>query len=356
MEEAKSPNKSDDSNPEKTTVAKVKKCHFKGCKKTSLDGIIKNHACAEHEEVMKARSREKRKANYQQHVAFKRKDFNYALPKDVRIGNFMKELSWERDVIKVAAIGKGEMIGLSQSTNSFYDSLKKYGMAFLPEAVVINDNEYNKFVNICDKASDKFKQLWTSLTKQNTVKLRGPNQPERYSINSETLDEDFNSWNNIGNQFVAMSKEIGIPERARGKGEIDFDFTILKSDPGLDEPQDLHTDEFPDFKFGKQGKQFPINSITAVSKASLIYVQPMDWPITLVLLEQGDTILFRGDIPHAGAENLTDNTNYRIHGFWHVPNWTDSRGSGFTSKKSRDKKTFDSIKWNVKDGKFSVGK
>ena len=62
-----------------------------------------------------------------------------------------------------------------------------------------------------------------------------------------------------------MSKEIGIPERGRGKGDIEVDFTILKSDPGLDEAQDLHTDEFHEFKC-KQGKQFHINSITVVSK------------------------------------------------------------------------------------------
>ena len=56
----------------KMDVAKAKKCHFKGCTKTSLQCIIKNHACPEHEEELKRRSREKRKANFQNHSALKK--------------------------------------------------------------------------------------------------------------------------------------------------------------------------------------------------------------------------------------------------------------------------------------------
>ena len=47
-----------------------------------------------------------------------------------------------------------------------------------------------------------------------------------------------------------------------------------------------------------------------------IHLQPMDWTLTLVLLEQGDTLLFRGDIPHVA---------------------------------------FDTINWDEKKGKFSIG-
>ena len=106
----------------------------------------------------------------------------------------------------------------------------------------------------------------------------------------------------------------------------------MKSDPELNESQDLHTDEFDDCKFGQTSKQFPINSVTAISKNCLLYVQPVNYSLTLVLLKQGDTILTRGDIPHIGAKNCTEKYNYRLHGFWHVPGWKDSDGGGFTAK------------------------
>ena len=81
---------------------------------------------------------------------------------------------------------------------------------------------------ICDEGKDKFKKLWTSLTKQNTPKFRNNNQPERYSVNSEILTDNSEEWNGIHDQFFDLSKEFEIPDRGRGKADIEVDFTILK--------------------------------------------------------------------------------------------------------------------------------
>ena len=277
------------------------------------------------------------------------------MQKDVKVGNFLKELSWERDVLKVGAVGKGEMIGLSNSTNSFYESLKKYGICFLPKAIEINDDAMHQFVEMCDKGEDKFEHLFTSLTKQNTPKFRSSNLPNRYVVKGDVLSDNFEEWNEINQQFKMLSKEIKLPDKGRGKADIEIDVSVLKSDAGLDEPQDMHTDEFADYKYGQAAKQFTINSVTAISKNSLLYIQPMKYALTLVLLEQGDTIMFRGDIPHAGAENLTEHNNYRLHGFWHVPGWKDSEKGGFTTKKSECTNHVYIMKWSAKDSKYKVG-
>ena len=40
-----------------------------------------------------------------------------------------------------------------------------------------------------------------------------------------------------------------------------------------------------------------------------------------MLIESGDTVMFCNDIPHAGAENLTDQRNFIPHYFMTVDNW-----------------------------------
>ena len=76
--------------------------------------------------------------------------------------------------------------------------------------------------------------------------------------------------------------------------------------------------------------------------------------MSLILLQRGDTIVFRTDIPHAGAENLTDNPNYRLHAFWHIPNWKGGDEEGFTAKKVKHNQVEPYIKWNKKENKFNL--
>ena len=84
--------------------------------------------------------------------------------------------------------------------------------------------------------------------------------------------------------------------------DIDIQFTILKSDAGLSKAQHAHTDELLPFSLGSSTKYFDLVTITGIKKESLFYIQPVGMEPKLVLLERGDSLLFRNDIPHAGAE------------------------------------------------------
>ena len=72
----------------------------------------------------------------------------------------------------------------------------------------------------------------------------------------------------------------------------------------------------------------------------------------LVLIEKGDTILMRHDIPHAGAENLTERKNVRLHCFIDIPSWNLPLDKGYSIKKSKwqpvPKMIWDKVNFNFK--------
>ena len=49
-------------------------------------------------------------------------------------------------------------------------------------------------------------------------------------------------------------------------------------------------------------------------------------------MKRSDTLLFRNNIPHAGAENLTDNLNGRLYSFLTIDEWDLLLNKDFTTK------------------------
>ena len=86
-------------------------------------------------------------------------------------------------------------------------------------------------------------------------------------------------------------------------------------EPGVNERQQEHTDVGPPFELGSNTKHFHMVGLTAIDNQSFLGVQPVGMEPMIVLIEKGDTLLMRHDIPHAGAENLTERKNVRLHFF-----------------------------------------
>ena len=101
--------------------------------------------------------------------------------------------------------------------------------------------------------------------------------------------------------------------------EFEFYFSVTKSDPNLENLQQLHCDEFQSFSYGNDSKLIQFSALICVEMQSFIMVQPYGYESCCVLLERGDVLFMRTDVPHAGLENLTDNANYRLHVFIKVP-------------------------------------
>ena len=172
-------------------------------------------------------------------------------------------------------------------------------------------------------------------------------------MNPESIDEELGSWNNIYDQLKTIARDVNIPVKGKKEANVTFRLSVLKTDAGVDEPQCLHTDDFKQFEFSDDSKEFGLVSITAVSDDCFLYVTPFMDRTILVLLNRGDTILVRTDIPHAGTENLVKHDNYRLHAFWNVEQWSLKEDDGFTVKKV-DFKTYPTIKWSDDFQEFTI--
>ena len=64
--------------------------------------------------------------------------------------------------------------------------------------------------------------------------------------------------------------------------------------------------------------------------------------------ERGYTFYFRNNIPHAGAENLTDRQNVKLHSFIMIDNWGLPQNDGMTTK-IVNWDGVPKVKWDVKD-------
>ena len=139
---------------------------------------------------------------------------------------------------------------------------------------------------------------------------------------------------------MVKNLKLPIPNRKKVKeNEFDMHFNLLMIEPGVNQPQQAHTDVSPAFNLGNKTKYFHMVGLTAIDKQSFLYVQPIDMEPFLVLIEKGDTLLMRHDIPHAGAENLTERRNVRLHYFIDIPCWNLHLDHGYTIKKIEWKHT-----------------
>ena len=133
-----------------------------------------------------------------------------------------------------------------------------------------------------------------------------------------------------------------------------FNFTLLKTEANVHVRQETHTDEIPRYRLGDKTKLFQIGMITSFDKESLFYIEPYSNSTEkLVLLEEGDTIFFRLDIPYGGAENFTEVENVRLHTFCKVKPWDLPWNTGYHNKRCPDCEQL-KIHWNEEEFKYDV--
>ena len=143
-------------------------------------------------------------------------DFNLKSP--AKISEFVKYDSVNNDVIKKAAIGKGKLLCMTEMSNSAYDSLKKYGVAFMKDAIDISDESQENFLTYVDSVKNKFKESFTGLTTLNGPKYIARGKPNRFVMSVHPEDEFFYNWNNIEKQIESMVGDLNLP-RSHKKNE-----------------------------------------------------------------------------------------------------------------------------------------
>ena len=315
---------------------RIKRCEFKGCGKTEIDCVIKNHGCPEHCEIMKHRGNENKKALNAKNKACKRMKFDFEVNQRVNSAEFVKMNSFMNTVFKTSAIGKGKIMALTELATSPYLALKKYGVTMMEGAITIDDKAQESFMNYVENVINKLEPSFTRLTNAGNPKFIAKGKPNRLVMSIRDDDDNFFKWNDIQWQVDEMLNNLNLPLPKKGKSMDDtFDchYSLLVTEPNLDERQQEHTDVSEPFSLGKNTKHFNMISVTSMVKRSFVYVQPVGMKPIIVLIEQGDCLLMRDDIPHAGSENLTDYKNVRLHMFVDVPGWNLNYEKGYSIKK-----------------------
>ena len=85
-------------------------------------------------------------ANYVKHKLLKRMKFDFNVSSFSKTNVFVKYDSFNGEVIKKSANGKGRLLCMTKISNSLYYSLKNYGVAFIKESIDIHDESYEKTV------------------------------------------------------------------------------------------------------------------------------------------------------------------------------------------------------------------
>ena len=92
-----------------------------------------------------------------------------------------------------------------------------------------------------------------------------------------------------------------------------FQYSVLKSDGNLKQPQAVHCDTEFDYSFDGK-KKFNFSVMIGFEEYSYLDIKTeYDEQPVRICLQRGDVFLFRGDIPHRGTENHCSQDHFRIH-------------------------------------------
>ena len=340
------------------TVAKkrIKRCDFKGCGKTENDCKIVNHSCPEHHALMKMRGNANRKSSHKKVKAQKRKFIDFKLTNTAKSREFFRNHSFQNDVLKTGAVGKGKLLGLTACAGSPYLALKKYGAAFIEKGIRIDSEAQDDFMTYVTEVSKKMEFSFVGLTASHEPKFITKGNPNRFVMAIPSDDEKFYTWNHIIPQYEKMVRDLKVPN-LKGKKDTDevmkLDFNLLVIQAGVHDRQREHTDAIQAFALGNNTKKFNMVGLTAISNHSFLYVQPIGMEPLLVLVEKGDTLIVRLDIPHAGAENVTDFDNTRLHCFIEFPGMNIEEVDGYAVKLF-NWQNGPTMSWDDEEFKFKV--
>ena len=133
-----------------------RRCYFQNCTNTSDNCEIINHGCSLHRNEVRIRNNTLRRNNFAKHKALKNANQDFATDNYLKNVNYMKTVSFLDDYVTPAAVEKGKLIGLTSTMTLPYMCFKKFGVAFLPNCVDIDNESYNKFKDYCKGKKSMF--------------------------------------------------------------------------------------------------------------------------------------------------------------------------------------------------------
>jgi hypothetical protein len=161
-----------------------------------------------------------------------------------------------------------------------------------------------------------------------------PNQAAHAKDHKRMQTQSHNpSWcDRLAGQQTEVLRKEGLLKTSDGKEKKVQKMRALKSlptdryDVGKTEPQegdqDGHTDE-PVAKLQQMDDEDkPLATIYAIQHGSRLRIRPLGGEWTIVTLEPGDLLVFRGDVCHNGMGYAEE--NYRVHSYVYPPGYTSA--------------------------------
>ena len=103
------------------------------------------------------------------------------------------------------------------------------------------------------------------------------------------------------------------------------DYSLLNYDANLTIIQTFHCDQAAPYSY-KRANKSSFSSIVGVENNSFLDIKPYTHhPPQYVLIERGDVLFVKNDIPRRGCENFIDYKHHRVHYFCDPKNIEDTR-------------------------------
>ena len=118
-----------------------------------------------------------------------------------------------------------------------------------------------------------FQKLFTYMNTSNQPRVLGENNDRWISSPVNEVHNKSTSWNSVSFQLADILKDIGITKSCLMKmkdQEFKFEFSLLRSDAGLDDPQQIHTDEMTPYQYSSIVKVFHMVLMIGVEENGFI--------------------------------------------------------------------------------------
>ena len=314
-----------------------RRCRFSGCNNSEEGGCkILQKACIFHYDMIRAKNNNQRKILYQKSVTITNSiptlfDFSSA---PSRLVSIHSDISFYSDILLHASQIKGEMIGMMYTAKSHYNALNKHGYAFLPNSIEIKDSDYDSLLSEIEGSNSDGVEPWsfdeklfTSFTNDNLHAFITGETPNRFISSLQSHIDYIKQWISLDEKLLSVLKNCGFPKRKRKDHEFLFDYSILKSDPCLVKCQQAHIGVDKQFSH-KLNQPFSFHVFIGIERYGFldILLDSKDDLPRRVLIERGDILLLRSDIPRCDCENLINRKHYRLEAFC-----SHTIGDGFDS-------------------------
>ena len=139
--------------------------------------------------------------------------------------------------------------------------------------------------------------------------------------------EELGQWNNLD---VTLNQVLADDDFGKKYFPFVTNYSMIISNPNLTISQTAHCDQSDHYSY-KRGNTFNFSAIVGIKKNNFLDIKYLNQEsVERVLIERGNNLFVRNDIPHRGCENLTDYEHHRIHCFCDPASLQDTNNGNLT--------------------------